>query len=63
MDRSKLAVNAIIKYSAGLIMVAALLFIPAGTLKYPNGWLFIALLFLPMFFLGAVLLAKSPELL
>ena len=63
MDRRKLALNAIIKYVAGLVMVAVLLFVPAGTIKYPNGWLFIALLFTPMFFLGIVLLIKSPQLL
>lgn len=63
MDRRKLALNAIIKYVAGLVMVAVLLFVPAGTIKYPNGWLFISLLFVPMFFLGVILLVKSPQLL
>lgn len=55
--------QAIIKYVAGLILVATLLFLPAGTIYYWNGWLFISLLFIPMFFLGLVLLLKSPELL
>lgn len=62
-DRKKLAINATIKYIAGLVLVAALLFLPAGTFHYPNGWLFIALLFIPMFFLGVFLLIKSPQLL
>lgn len=55
--------QAIIKYVAGLILVATLLFLPAGTIHYWNGWLFISLLFIPMFFLGLVLLLKAPELL
>lgn len=59
----KLLIDAIAKYIAGLVMVALLLFIPAGTIKYWNGWLFIALLFIPMFFLGVVLFLKAPELL
>ena len=59
----KLAFSAIIKFTVGLAMVGALLFLPAGTLHFPNGWLFISLLFIPIFILGAVLLVKSPELL
>ena len=43
--------------------MGALLFLPAGTLAYPNGWLFSALLFIPMLLLGVVLFVKAPELL
>ena len=63
MSRSKLIVNAIVKYLAGFLMVGVLLFLPAGTLNYWNAWLFMALLFIPMLFLGVVLAVKSPELL
>lgn len=63
INKTSLLINALIKYLAGLIIVGLLLFLPAGTIHYPNGWLFIALLFIPMFFLGVVLLIKSPELL
>ena len=59
----KLLLNALTKYIMGLLLVGALLFLPAGTLGYTNGWLFIGLLFAPMLFLGIVLLVKSPELL
>ena len=61
--KKKLISQALGKYLAGLIMVMLLLFVPAGTLNYPNGWLFIGLLFIPMLFLGAALLIKAPELL
>ena len=61
--KSKLILRALTKYLAGLLMVGALLFLPAGTLFYRNAWLFIALLFVPMLFLGVVLLLKAPELL
>ena len=44
-------------------MIGVLLFLPAGTLRFWNGWLFIALLFVPMLCLGAVLWVKAPELL
>lgn len=60
---NKLMRQAITKYISGLILVAILLFLPAGTFKYWNGWLFMGLLFIPMFFLGLVLLIKAPELL
>ena len=59
----KLFAQAMIKFFAGLICIAAILFIPAGTLKYPNGWLFIAILFIPMFIAGIVMMLKDPELL
>ena len=59
----KLFVNALTKYLMGLLLVGALLFLPAGTLNYLNGLLFIGLLFVPMLLLGIVLLFKSPELL
>ena len=59
----KLACSALIKFTAGLLLVGALLFLPAGSLAYMNGWLFIGLLFIPMLFLGIVLLIKAPSLL
>ena len=62
MDK-KLFSQAITKFFFGLIIICILLFIPAGTLNYPNGWLFIALLFVPMFIVGIIMFFKSPELL
>ncbi|MBQ2652492.1 MAG: isoprenylcysteine carboxylmethyltransferase family protein [Methanobrevibacter sp.] len=59
----KLFSQALIKFISGLIIICLLLFIPAGTLNYPNGWLFIALLFLPMLVVGTVIFFKSPDLL
>lgn len=59
----KLLVQALTKYALGLVMFGALLFLPAGTIDYPNGWLLIGLLFGPMLILGAVLLVKAPQLL
>ena len=59
----KLIFNALIKYIMGLALVGLLLFLPAWTINYPGAWLFIALLFIPMLFIGIVLFAKSPALL
>ena len=59
----KLVLNALVKYIAGLILVGVLVFLPAGSFEYKNGWLFVALLFIPMFFLGVVMLIKAPALL
>lgn len=59
----KLAVNAITKFIFGLFFVGFLLFWPAGTFNYINGWIFIFVLFVPIFILGLLLLIKSPELL
>ena len=60
---SKLFFQALTKFLAGLVLVGVLLFLPAGTFAYWQGWLFIALLFGPMFIAGVVLLLRQPELL
>lgn len=59
----KLAFNALLKYLIGVALIAALIFVPAGTLDYFGGWLFCGLLFLPMLIMGVVMLVKAPELL
>ena len=59
----KLFFQALSKFLIGLIIICMLLFIPAGTINYPNGWLFIALLFIPMLFAGIIMIFKSPDLL
>ena len=59
----KLFWNAIIKFSCGVILTATLLLLPAGTLNYPHTWLFMALLFIPMFIGGIFMMFKNPSLL
>ena len=63
MNKIKLLLSALTKFLCGLILVGLLLFLPAGGFSYTGGWLFIGLLFIPMIFLGAVLLIKAPDLL
>lgn len=58
-----LTIQALKKFILGLILISILLFLPAGTLSYPNAWLFIGLLFVPMFIAGILLMIKSPDLL
>ena len=59
----KLFFQAIIKFLLGLIIIGSLLFIPANSLEYWNGWLFMGLLFIPMFIAGIILMIKNPKLL
>lgn len=59
----KLFISALTKFILGAVLVGLMLFLPAGSLQYYDGWLFIGLLFCPMLILGAVLLVKAPELL
>ena len=59
----KLLIEALTKFTCGLLMVGLLIFLPAGTLAYTYGWLLIGLLFGPMLIAGFVMLAKSPEFL
>ena len=60
---TKLFVQAITKYVLGVILVGILLFLPAGTISYFNGWLLMAILFVPMFLAGIVMMFKNPNLL
>ena len=60
---TKLFIQAITKFILGIILVGLLIFLPAGTINYWNGWIFMGLLFIPMFIAGIVLMIKSPELL
>ena len=60
---TKLFLEAIIKFFLGLIIVGLLIFLPAGSLEYRNGWLLICLLFIPMFMAGIALMIKNPTLL
>ena len=59
----KLFFNALSKFLCGILLVGLLLFLPAGTLNFPNGWLFCAVLFIPMLILGIVLFAFAKDLL
>ena len=59
----KLLTEALVKFACGLVLVALLIFLPAGTLRYTYGWLFVGLLFAPMLVAGFVMLFKSPEFL
>lgn len=59
----KLLISALLKFTCGLLMVALLIFLPAGTLSYPNGWLLMGLLFVPMLIVGFVMFFKDPAFL
>lgn len=55
--------QAMTKFLGGLVLVGLLLFVPAGTFAYPQAWLLIGILFVPMFIAGLVMMKKSPDLL
>ena len=59
----KLLIEALAKFTCGLLLVGLLIFLPAGTLAYKYGWLLVGLLFVPMLIAGFVMLAKSPDFL
>ncbi len=59
----KLLFDAIIKVLAGIILIGLLIFIPAGTFRYTNGWILMLLLFVPMIVAGIVMMVKNPQLL
>lgn len=62
MNKELLA-QALVKFFSGLLLTGLLLFLPAGTFAYPQAWLLIGILFVPMFLAGIVMLFKSPDLL
>ncbi len=59
----KLFLGAMLKFLLGVLLVGLLIFLPAGTFSFFGGWLFMGILFVPMFFAGVVLIFKNPELL
>lgn len=59
----KLFIQAIIKFLFGFVLIGLLIFLPAGTLSFFNGWLFMGILFVPMFLAGIVMMFKNPDLL
>ena len=62
MNRTLLT-QALIKFLAGILLIGLLVFLPAGSFAYWQGWLLMGVLFIPMFFAGIVMLAKNPDLL
>ena len=62
-DRKRLLISAVTKFVSGLLLMGALLFLPAGTLRFPGAWRLVVLLFVPMLLFGTVLYLKAPELL
>ena len=59
----KLLVNALTKFTLGFVLVGLLIFLPAGSWQFLNGWLLMGLLFVPMLIAGFVMLFKSPDFL
>ena len=62
MDK-RLFIQAITKFSGGLVIVGLLLFLPAGSLHYWQAWLLMGILFVPMFIAGLVMMGRNPDLL
>ena len=62
MDKN-LLIQALAKVSLGIVLMGLLLFLPAGSLRYWQGWLLMGILFVPMFIAGFVMLFKNPDLL
>ena len=63
MDKNRLFLQAVGKFLLGVLLVGLLLFLPAGSLGYWQGWLLMGILFVPMFCVGLVMMVKNPELL
>ena len=59
----KLFIEAILKFTLGVLLIGALIFFPAGTLAFAGGWLLMGILFVPMFCAGIVMMIKNPSLL
>ena len=55
--------QAIVKFLLGVVLVGVLIFLPAGTLAFTQGWIFMGILFIPMFIAGLVMMIKCPDLL
>lgn len=63
MNKDNLLIQALGKFFLGVILLGVLLFVPAWSLRYWQGWLLMGILFVPMFVAGLIMLWKNPELL
>ena len=63
MSRSKLLFTVLSRLIAGVVMFALLFFLPAGTWRYWQAWMYIGILILPMFFVLAYFMKRDPDLL
>ncbi|MBR6063498.1 MAG: hypothetical protein IKP54_05040 [Bacteroidales bacterium] len=60
---TKLFYQALMKFLSGVVILGLLIFLPAGSFHYWQGWLMMGVLFVPMFVAGLILMVKNPELL
>lgn len=60
---NSLLTQALVKYTAGIVLVGTLVFLPAGSFGYWQGWVLMGVLFIPMFIAGVIMIIKSPALL
>ncbi len=60
---AKLFFQAILKFLLGIVLVGLLVFLPAGSFSYYNGWLLMGILFIPIAIAGVFMMLKSPQLL
>ena len=58
----KLFIEAVIKFLLGVVLIGLLIFLPAWTIDYINGWLFMVVLFVPMIIIGIIMMIKNPKL-
>lgn len=61
--KSNLLIQSLTKFFLGVVLLGVLIFLPAGSLHYWQGWLLMGILFVPMFVAGLVMMVKNPELL
>ena len=61
--KAKLFAQAIIKFSLGALLIGLMIFLPAGSIAFYNGWLLMAILFVQMFIAGVIMMVKNPSLL
>ena len=61
--KARLIAQAIIKFSLGALLIGLMIFLPAGSIAFYNGWLLMAILFVPMFIAGVIMMVKNPSLL
>lgn len=60
---NKLLLSAVIKFLCGVILIGLIIFLPAGSFKYYQGWVLMGILFIPMFIAGIIMIIKNPALL
>ena len=62
-NNRQLLITVLLRFALVIILIGLIVFLPAGTIKFWEAWVYFGILFVPMIFVLTYLLKNDPELL